>query len=63
MCGVFQRSPYNIWEGYGSDGYLYDFVKRGGPDHAPAPGWEEAPALRLQQMQGAEAEGHLQRYK
>ena len=60
---MFQRSPYNIWEGYGSDGYLYDFVKRGGPDHAPAPGWEEAPALRLQQMQGAEAEGHLQRYK
>ena len=41
---MFQRSPYNIWEGFGSDGYLYDFVKRGGPD--PAPDWEEAPASR-----------------
>ena len=51
LCAVFQRSPYNIWEGYGSDGYLYDFVKRGGPDSAP--GWEEAPALHLQQTQGA----------
>ena len=23
----FQRSRYDIWRGFGSDGYLYDFVK------------------------------------
>ena len=25
---VFQRSKYEIWRGFGSDGYLYDFVRK-----------------------------------
>ena len=24
----FQRSNYEIWRGFGSDGYLYDFVRK-----------------------------------
>ena len=28
MANLFQRSRYDIWRGFGSDGYLYDFVKR-----------------------------------
>ena len=28
MFHSFQRSRYDIWRGFGSDGYLYDFVKK-----------------------------------
>ena len=29
----FQRSRYDIWRGFGSDGYLYDFVKKRSGGH------------------------------
>ena len=25
---ILQRSRYELWRGFGSDGYLYDFVKK-----------------------------------
>ena len=38
---MFQRSRYDIWRGFGSDGYLYDFVSKRSGEQYEAPEVED----------------------